>query len=74
MDQMQATGGVADGRAWRKSSRSGKLGNCVELAPADERVAMRNSREPQGAVLAFPTAAMAAFLGAIKNGELDDLA
>ena len=70
MSQMHTT----DELVWRKSRRSGKLGNCVELASTEGRVAMRNSREPQGAVLAFPAAQMAAFLGAIKRGELDDLA
>ena len=59
---------------WRKSRRSGFEGNCVELADAGDAVAVRNSRFPEGAVLAFSTADMASFLGAIKNGELDDRA
>lgn len=63
-----------DELAWRKSRRSGFQGNCVELADAGESVAVRNSRFPQGAVLAFPARDMASFLDAIKSGELDDLA
>jgi hypothetical protein len=59
---------------WRKSRRSGFQGNCVELADAGQTVAVRNSRFPDGAVLAFPTRDMAGFLDAIKSGELDDLA
>ncbi|MBW0105410.1 DUF397 domain-containing protein [Pseudonocardia sp. KRD291] len=74
MSQMHPANDVSGGLAWRKSRRSGYQGNCVELATTGGAVAMRNSREPQGAVLAFPAAEMAAFLGAIKNGELDDLA
>lgn len=74
MTRMHVSKDVLDGLVWRKSRRSGKLGNCVELASTEGLVAMRNSREPQGAALAFPAADMAAFLGAIKNGELDDLA
>ena len=62
-----------DQLAWRKSRRSGFQGNCVELADAGESVAVRNSRFPQGAVLAFPSRDMAGFLEAIKAGELDDL-
>ncbi len=62
-----------DELAWRKSRRSGFQGNCVELADAGESVAVRNSRFPQGAVLAFPSHDMASFLDAIKGGELDDL-
>ncbi|MDQ4117392.1 MAG: DUF397 domain-containing protein [Actinomycetota bacterium] len=63
-----------DELAWRKSRRSGFQGNCVELADAGETIAVRNSRFPQGAVLAFPARDMASFLDAIKTGELDDLA
>ena len=63
-----------DELAWRKSRRSGFQGNCVELADAGQAVAVRNSRFPRGAVLAFPTADMASFLDAIKSGELDELA
>lgn len=74
MSQMHAADGTSGELVWRKSRRSGKLGNCVELASAGDQVAMRNSRQPDGAKLAFPSSAMAAFLGAIKNGELDDLA
>lgn len=74
MSQMHRANDVEGDLAWRKSRRSGYQGNCVELATTDGAVAMRNSREPHGAILAFPAAEMAAFLGAIKQGELDDLA
>ncbi|MFP5068098.1 DUF397 domain-containing protein [Pseudonocardia nantongensis] len=63
-----------DSLVWRKSVRSGYQGNCVEFAVAGEGVAVRNSRDPHGTVLAFPATDMASFLSAIKNGELDDLA
>ena len=59
---------------WRKSKRSGALGNCVELAPlADGGVAMRNSRFPEGPALIYTPAEIAAFFGGIKDGEFDDL-
>lgn len=59
---------------WRKSKRSGALGNCVELAPlADGGVAMRNSRFPEGPALIYTPAEIAAFFGGIKGGEFDDL-
>lgn len=74
MSQMHSADAVAGDLSWRKSRRSGKLGNCVELAATGDHVAMRNSRQPDGTILAFPAADMAAFLGAIKQGELDDLA
>ncbi|WP_328339216.1 DUF397 domain-containing protein [Micromonospora sp. NBC_00421] len=50
--------------AWRKSSRSGDEGACVELAPLPGRVAIRDSKDPTGPVLLFPPAAWAAFAAA----------
>jgi hypothetical protein len=42
------------GAAWRKSSYSGGAsGNCVEVAAADRTVAVRDSQDPKGPVLAF---------------------
>jgi Domain of unknown function (DUF397) len=59
---------------WRKSSYSGANGNCVEFAPfGEELVAVRNSRDPQGAVLFFDRTELGAFLDAVKGGELDAL-
>ncbi|HET9172844.1 MAG TPA: DUF397 domain-containing protein [Actinospica sp.] len=59
---------------WRKSSYSGSQGNCVEFAPfGEELVAVRNSRDPEGAVLFFDREEMGAFLAAVKGGELDSL-
>jgi hypothetical protein len=57
--------------AWRKSSHSNPSGNCVEGAglPAD-RVAVRNSRHPDGAALIFTRAEWEAFLLGIRNGGL----
>jgi len=60
---------------WRKSTVSNPSGNCVELAAlADGAVAVRNSREPNGAALVYTRAEMAAFLAGVRNGEFDDLA
>jgi Domain of unknown function (DUF397) len=60
---------------WRKSSYSGANGNCVEFAPfGEELVAVRNSRDPEGAVLFFDRGELGAFLAAAKTGELDALA
>ena len=59
---------------WRKSSYSGSQGNCVEFTPfGEELVAVRNSRDPEGAVLFFDRDEMGAFLNAVKGGELDNL-
>lgn len=60
-------------RAWRKASASNPSGNCVELAPHGEDVAMRNSRHPDGPVLLFTRAEVTAFLDGACRGEFDDL-
>lgn len=61
--------------SWRKSSVSNPSGNCVELAElTDGTVAVRNSREPQGPVLIYTRAEIAAFLEGVHRGEFDDLA
>lgn len=59
---------------WRKSSASNPSGNCVEAAALpDGQVAVRNSRDPEGAALVYTRAEIAAFLTGVRNGEFDDL-
>jgi hypothetical protein len=57
---------------WRKSTRS-NTGNCVEIAPLADGVAMRNSRFPDGEVLVYTRAEFTALLSDIKAGEYDNL-
>lgn len=60
--------------AWRKSARSGAVGNCVEFAhlPGGD-IAVRNSRYPDGPALVYTRAELAAFVGGAKDGEFDDV-
>lgn len=54
--------------AWRKSSYSGAVGNCVELAVlAGDRVAIRNSRNPAGPALVCPLAELHAVVAGAKK-------
>lgn len=47
---------------WRKSSRSGSESNCVEVAFGEASTAVRDSKNPNGPVLAFPISSWEAFL------------
>ncbi|MFI6453892.1 DUF397 domain-containing protein [Streptosporangium amethystogenes] len=55
---------------WRTSSLSGSSGQCVQVAFLGKDVAVRDSKNIHGPVLMFEGAAFAAFLGAIKTGQL----
>jgi len=57
---------------WRTATRSAG-GNCVQVAPVDGGVAVRNSRTPDGPVILYTTAEFAAFLDGARRGEFDDL-
>ncbi|MFI6510179.1 DUF397 domain-containing protein [Streptosporangium sp. NPDC050855] len=59
---------------WRKSSLSGgdSGGDCVEVATnLPKRVAVRDSKDPDGPALFFAPAAWAAFVGGVKGDMFD---
>jgi hypothetical protein len=61
-----------DGLAWRTSSYSGSNGgNCIEVASTTgNTVAVRDSKDPRGPVLAFGPQDWQRFAAQVKAGTL----
>ena len=77
-DQIEIHNGMSAtdlaGVAWRKSKRSGAVGNCVEVARlANGDIAVRNSRFPDGPALIYTQAEINALILGIKDGDFDNL-
>ena len=56
---------------WRKSTRSGAAGHCVEVADAPATVLVRDSKDVTGPVLTFDRPAWAGFIAGVRAGEFD---
>lgn len=63
--------------SWRKASYSNSQGACVEIAESrgsvviNGRIFVRDSKNPQGAVLQFTEKEWRAFISGAKDGEFD---
>jgi hypothetical protein len=57
--------------AWRKSTSSSEIGNCVEVANSGSTVFLRNSRHPSGPTLSFTADEWRAFLAGVRANEFD---
>jgi hypothetical protein len=56
---------------WKKSSYSGNTGNCVEVATnLPGLMAVRDSKEPDGASLVFSADEWRRFVRVLKDGAL----
>ena len=56
---------------WRTSSYTAQGADCVEVAQRDDRLAIRDSKNPTGPVLTFTTHEWSTLLKAIKTGTHD---
>ncbi|MEN2419893.1 DUF397 domain-containing protein [Streptomyces rimosus] len=60
--------------SWRKSSYSDTGAQCVECAIVDTRtVAVRDSKDPNGAALLFSRGPLSAFVAAVATGRFGGL-
>jgi predicted secreted Zn-dependent protease len=58
---------------WRKSTRSGAAGHCVEVANVPAAVLVRDSKDVDGPVLTFAAAQWSGFIAGVRAGEFDRL-
>ncbi|GAA3020265.1 hypothetical protein GCM10010519_56850 [Streptomyces lactacystinicus] len=57
---------------WRRSTRNGQGGQCIEVADGFSGVMpVRDSKDPGGPALLFPAPAWQAFVTAVRTGEFD---
>jgi hypothetical protein len=56
---------------WVKAQYSGSNGQCVEIASAPGKVAIRDSKDPGGPILVYTIGEFKAFLHGAQNGEFD---
>ncbi len=57
--------------AWRKSSYSSSQSNCVEVALGGPAIGVRDSKDPDGPVLAVPSGRWSAFLRDVAASDFD---
>jgi hypothetical protein len=56
---------------WRKSSRSGSQGNCVEVATGQALVGIRDSKDIIRAIVTCSPGEWDNFIKAVKAGQFD---
>jgi len=62
---------TGSGMQWRKSTYSSDTANCVEFAPLQAAVAIRDSKDPDGPVLSYGNDRWTAFTAAVRAGTFD---
>jgi Domain of unknown function (DUF397) len=56
---------------FKKSTHSSTNGSCVMVDLDGELVLVKDSKDPDGAVLTFTRAEWVAFIGGVNDGEFD---
>jgi Domain of unknown function (DUF397) len=68
---MTAAGPEAIALRWRTARRSAGNGACVEIAPADGSILVRDSKDQDGPVMPYSGTSWRTFLAAAKAGQFD---
>ncbi|GAA3602420.1 DUF397 domain-containing protein [Kineosporia mesophila] len=58
---------------WIKSAKSANSGECVEMRRHDGAIQIRDSKNPEGAVLSFTPGELDAWIDGAKKNEFDHL-
>ena len=56
---------------WFKAQSSSHNGQCVEVAGTAGKIAIRDSKDPDGPILIYTPAEFTAFLNGARNGEFN---
>ena len=56
---------------WRNAGRSANNGACVEVAPANGQVLIRDSKDQDGPIIQYSASSWHVFLGGAKKGQFD---
>ena len=59
----------ASGLQWRKARRSVGNGACVEVAPLDGQILIRDSQDQGGPIIQYSGISWRTFVGAAKSGQ-----
>lgn len=57
---------------WR-TAKSCTANNCVQVGVVDDAVGIRDSKDPDGAILRYSVNEWKSFVAGVKNGDFDDL-
>ncbi|MEU8186458.1 DUF397 domain-containing protein [Micromonospora sp. WMMD712] len=56
---------------WKKSSRSGSSGSCIEVADNLLKIMVRDSKDRHGPLLSFTSKQWTGFVKGLKAGSID---
>jgi len=56
---------------WRKARRSANNGACVEVAPANGQIFVRDSQDRNGPVVQYPGFSWRVFIADVKTSQFD---